>query len=79
MSLLTTIKQRWNAEEPKFFLGVQKLALSVGMPSMAVWLANQSLSLNLPVALLSVCKYAITACAAMGLTAKLTAVKPPIS
>jgi hypothetical protein len=77
MSLLKTIKERWKAQEPAFFLGIQKIAISVGSPAMAVWLANQSFSLNLPTVILSVCKYAITACAAMGLTAKLTCEKPP--
>ena len=77
MSLLTTIKEQWKAQEPAFFLGIQRLAISVGTPAMAVWIANQTLSLSLPVMILSVCKYAITACAAMGLTAKLTAITPP--
>ena len=79
MSLLTTIQERWKAAEPKFFVGVQRLALAIGTPAMAIWIANSQLSLSLPAAILTACKYAIATCAGMGLTAKLTVVTPPPS
>jgi hypothetical protein len=78
MGLLTTIKERWSATEPAFFDGIKKLALAVGTPAMAVWLANSAMSLHLPDTILNVCKYAITFCAACGLTAKLTKVDNPV-
>jgi hypothetical protein len=78
MGLLTTIKERWNAEEPKFFNGIKNVAIALGTPSTAVWLANSTMNLHLPEMILNVCKYSITACAAMGLTAKLTKKDNPI-
>lgn len=77
MELLKTIKKRWVAETPEFFRGIKKLAVSLGTSAMAVLMANQSLSLELDDNILTICKYAIAACAAMGLTSQLTAVRPP--
>lgn len=77
MGLLKTIVKRWEAETPAFFKGIKKLALTLGTSAMAVIMANQSLSLELDDNILTVCKYAIAACAAMGLTSQLTAVQPP--
>jgi hypothetical protein len=76
MELLKTIKERWDAETPLFFVGIKKLALSLGTAATAVLLANQSLSLGLDGSILSICKYAIAACAAMGMTSQLTMVPP---
>jgi len=76
MELLKTIKKRWNAETPAFFKGIKKLALSLGTPSMAIILANQSLSLELNDNILTVCKYIVTVCIAMGLTSQMTMVHP---
>ena len=70
--MIQEIKDRWNAETPIFFVKVRKLALSVGTSATAVWLANQSMSLQLPDLLLTICKYSIAVCATMGLTAQLT-------
>ena len=77
MELLKTIKGRWDAETPAFFVGVKKLALSLGTSATAVILANQSLSLGLDDSIISLCKYAITICIAMGMTSQLTMVPPP--
>jgi hypothetical protein len=76
MELLKTIKKRWNSETPAFFKGIKKLALSLGTPSMSIILANQSLSLELNDNILSICKYTVTVCIAMGLTSQLTMVPP---
>jgi len=78
MKLLETIKKRWNAETPAFFKGIKKLALSLGTPAMAIILTNQSLSLELDNNILTVCKYIVTACIAMGMTSQLTMVPPTI-
>ena len=77
MSLLKTIKTRWNAKTPSFFKGIKKVAIAIGTPTMAIWLANQTLALELPEIVLSVCKYSIAVCAAMGVTAQLTKVDNP--
>jgi len=76
MELLKTIKKRWNAETPAFFKGIKKLALTLGTPSMAIILANQSLFLELNDNILTVCKYIVTVCIAMGLTSQMTMVHP---
>lgn len=77
MSILKTIKDRWNSETPKFFRQIRKLVVALGSSATAVWIANSSMGLNLDDIVLNVCKYTITFCAAMGLTAQLTAVDPP--
>ena len=76
MKLLNTIKKRWDAETPAFFKGIKKLALSLGTSATAILLANQSLSLELDNEILTICKYAIAVCVAMGMTSQLTMVPP---
>lgn len=77
MSTLQTIKDRWNSETPKFFRKIKKLVITLGSSATAIWIANSSMGLNLDDIILNVCKYTIACCAAMGLTAQLTAVDPP--
>jgi hypothetical protein len=72
MELFKSIIERWNAETPAFFLGVRKLALSLGTSATAILIANDSFSLELDEPVLSLCKYAIAVCAAMGMTSQLT-------
>ncbi len=72
MGLLTTIKQRWKADLPPFFKGVRKLSITIGTSAMAVWGVNTALNLELPELVLTVCKYSISACFALGLGAQLT-------
>lgn len=79
MKLLNTIKKRWDAETPTFFKGIKKLTLSLGTSAMTVMLANQSLSLELDDNILSICKYVITVCVAMGMTSQLTMTPPTTS
>jgi len=69
--------KRWKAEIPPFFSKVKRLAITIGSSATAVWLANTSLSLNLDNWALSICKYTIAFCAAVGLTSQLTAKNPP--
>jgi len=71
---LKTIKERWKAETPLFFKEIRKFSLAIGSSCTAVWMVNSNLDLELPVIILSVCKYSIAFCAAMGLTAQLTKV-----
>lgn len=72
MSILKTIKERWNSETPKFFRQIKRLSVTLGSSATAVWVINSSMSLQLNDEILQVCKYIIASCAAMGLTAQLT-------
>lgn len=76
MKILKTIKKRWNAETPRFFVGVKKLAFALGTSATAIIVADQSLSLGLNEIILSICKYTIVVGAAMGMTSQLTMVPP---
>jgi|LakMenE01Jun11ns_1017448.scaffolds.fasta_scaffold9703295_2 hypothetical protein len=69
--------KRWKAEIPPFFKKVKSIAITVGSSATAVWLANSSLNLNLDEWFLSICKYIIAFCTAVGLTSQLTAKNPP--
>jgi hypothetical protein len=48
----------------------------VGGSATAVWVANSTMSLELNDTVLTVCKYTIAFCAAVGLTSKLTVKNP---
>lgn len=74
MEILRTIKERWTSETPKFFKGVKRVAVTLGSSATALWVTNDTMSLELDSNILQVCKYIIAACAAMGLTAQLTQV-----
>ena len=76
MELIKLIIERWNAETPAFFLGVKKLAVSLGSSATAILVANETFSLGLDEPVLTLCKYAIAACAAMGMTSQLTMIPP---
>lgn len=74
--IIKTCISRWKAKTPKFFKGVQKLALTLGTSAASVWLINDVMSLELGENILSVCKYLIAIAAAMGFTSQLTQVYP---
>jgi hypothetical protein len=74
MKLIKLIIERWNSETPAFFHGIKKLTLSLGTSATAVLIANESFELGLDGPILSICKYSIAICAAMGMTSQLTAV-----
>ena len=74
--MFQTILKRWKAETPDFFKKVKRVALAVGVPAFGVWQANSTFGLQLDDTTLTICKYTIAACAAMGLTAQLTAKNP---
>jgi hypothetical protein len=69
--------QRWKAEAPEFFKKLRAIAITIGTAATSVWVANSSLGLNLDEMVLSICKYTIAFCAAVGLTSQLTAKNPP--
>ena len=76
MKILQTIKNRWCAQTPNFFKGIQKFAISLGSSATAVWVANETMSLGLHSTVLEVCKYLIAISAAVGVTSQLTQVQP---
>jgi hypothetical protein len=70
------LKARWKAESPEFFIKLKKSAIVVGTSATAVWGVNTVMNLELAEPILTVCKYAIAFCAAVGLTSQLTAKNP---
>lgn len=77
MSLLETVLKRWESETPEFFKGVRKVAVVLATLATALIVANETSGLAVGAEVLSVCKYVLAACAAMGVTAQLTAKTPP--
>ena len=74
--MIQEILKRWKAETPDFFKKVRKIAIGIGSSATAVWVANQTMDLELDEPVLGICKYTIAFCAALGLTSQLTAKNP---
>jgi hypothetical protein len=72
MSIFKTIKERWCAKSPIFFQNLKKIMISVGTSATAIWMANESMNLELHPYILDTCKYIIAISVASGLTAQLT-------
>jgi hypothetical protein len=72
MEMLKTIKERWCAKTPDFFKKVKNIMITLGTSASAIWMANESMNLQLHPTVLEVCKYLIAAAVASGLTAQLT-------
>ena len=72
MEMLKTVKDRWCAKTPVFFQNVKKIMITLGSSASAVWMANESMNLQLHPTILEVCKYLIAVAVASGLTAQLT-------
>ena len=70
--MFTAIRKRWKAALPDFFIKVRKAAITVGTSATAVWVANNTMGLQLDPIILDVCKYVIATAAGMGITAQLT-------
>ena len=78
MSLLKLLKDRWQSETPKFFLSLKRISISLGTSATALWVTNETMSLDLHDNVLSICKYVIAFTAATGLTSQLTRVDNPV-
>jgi len=65
MDILKVCLERWKAETPKFFKGVQKLSLTLGTSAVSVWVINDTMNLELPEVILSICKYVIAIAAGL--------------
>lgn len=70
--MLDETKSRWCSKTPEYFQKIKKIAISLGASATAIWVVNDTMSLELPEFFMSICKYLITASAGMGVTAQLT-------
>jgi len=70
------IQQRLRDDTPHFWKKVRRFAVAIGSAALGVWTANETLVLDLPAWLLDICRYTLTACAALGLSAQLTTNRP---
>jgi hypothetical protein len=74
MSIIKESKKRWLSETPVYFQKVRQLAISLGASATAIWVANDTMQLDLSQIILDICKYLITLSAGVGVTAQLTKV-----
>ena len=66
------LRERWAAELPEFWIKVRNGSLWMSGALTTVWTANQSMSLNLPEVLLTICKYGIVIGLVTGFNAQMT-------
>lgn len=72
MKILKELRQRLCDDTPRFWKEVRRFAIVVGSAALGVWTINSSMELDLPAWLLDICRYTLTACAALGVSAQLT-------
>lgn len=63
---------RWRSDLPDFWKKVRNLAVTVAASCTAVFVANNTMNLELPELLITICKYGIAIGAATGVNAQLT-------
>ena len=69
------IKDRWNSESPIFWKKIMKYSVTLGTSAVAVIGADKLFDLQsygVPSIIFTICGYIIVACAASGLSAKIT-------
>lgn len=69
------IKDRWNSESPIFWKKIMKYSVTLGTSAVAVIGADKLFDLQsygVPSIIFTICGYIIVACAATGLSAKIT-------
>ena len=74
-NLKSELKFRWHAESPSFWKKMMRFAIWVGSSAFAVIGADKLLDLQaygIPQIVFTVAGYVIVACAALGLSAKIT-------
>ena len=67
--------KRWQPESPDFWKGVQKYSIVIGSGAVAIISADKLFGLiayGVPAGIFTACGYIIVACAAFGLSAKIT-------
>lgn len=75
--MIRETKKRWCSKTPPYFIKLKQFALSLGASATAIWVANDSMTLELPEQILMICKYLISLSAGVGVTAQLTKVDNP--
>lgn len=64
---------RWKSESPDFWKGVQKYSIVIGSGAVAIISADKLFgAYGVPASIFTICGYIIVACAAFGLSAKIT-------
>lgn len=69
------IRDRWNSETPAFWKKIMKYSVTLGTSAVAVIGADKLFDLQsygVPSIIFTICGYIIVACAATGLSAKIT-------
>ena len=69
------ISDRWNSESPAFWKKIMKYSVTLGTSAVAVIGADKLFDLQsygVPSIIFTICSYIIVACAATGLSAKIT-------
>ena len=69
------VKDRWNSESPAFWKKIMKYSVTLGTSAVAVIGADKLFDLQsygVPSIIFTICGYIIVACAASGLSAKIT-------
>ena len=69
------ISDRWNSESPAFWKKIMKYSITLGTSAVAVIGADKLFDLQsygVPSIIFTICGYIIVACAATGLSAKIT-------
>ena len=69
------ISDRWNSESPAFWKKIMKYSVTLGTSAVAVIRADKLFDLQsygVPSIIFTICGYIIVACAATGLSAKIT-------
>ena len=75
MKLYQELKERWSSETPEFWKKVMNFAITLGTSSVAVLAADKLFELQsygVPQTVFTIAGYVIVACAALGLSAKIT-------
>jgi len=73
--MIQEIKDRWKAESPEFWQKVLNFAITLGTSAVAVIGADKLFDLQtygVPQIIFTISGYVIVACAALGLSAKIT-------
>lgn len=74
-NLYIELKSRWKSEIPKFWNQILRIAIAIGTSAVAVIGADQLFNLQaygIPQVIFTIAGYVIVACAAIGLSAKIT-------
>lgn len=73
--LKATLKDRWKAESPKFWIDIKKLMIKIGTAAAAIILLDKTFDLasyGVQSTIFTVCSYIIVACGAIGVSAQIT-------